>query len=114
MASQQSGLYVEGKDDSHALLHVLATRGLPTGASWFPRIKETSGVDGLLAGMEIAIRFGTGHAVGFVLDANATVNDRWRAVASALPAWGSRHPRTFRRQDTLLFASHIRLAPVSG
>lgn len=92
MASQQSGLYVEGKDDSHALLHMLATRDLPTGASWFPRIKEASGVDGLLAGMEIAIRFGTGHAVGFVLDANASANDRWRAVASRLASVGLTPP----------------------
>ena len=92
MANQQSGLHVEGKDDSHALLHMLATRGLPTGASWFPRIKETSGVEGLLAGMEIAIRFATGHAVGFVLDANSSPNDRWRAVASRLASVGLTPP----------------------
>ena len=92
MANQRSSLYVEGKDDSHALLHMLATRGLPPDAPWFPRIKETSGVDGLLAGMEIAIRFGTGHTVGFVLDANASPNDRWRAVASRLVGVGLTPP----------------------
>ena len=92
MANQRSRLYVEGKDDSHALLHTLAARGLPTDASWFPRIKATSGVDGLLAGMEIAIRFSTGHAVGFVLDANASPNDRWRAVVSRLVSVGLTPP----------------------
>ena len=92
MANQQSGLYVEGKDDSHALLHMLATRGLPTDASWFPRIKKTNGVEGLLAGMETAIRFATGHSVGFVLDANASANDRWRAVTSRLVSVGLTPP----------------------
>ena len=92
MANQRSRLYVEGKDDSHALLHMLVTRGLPRDAFWFPRINEASGVDGMLAGMEIAIRFGTGQAVGFVLDANASLSSRWRAVSSRLVSVGLTPP----------------------
>ena len=92
VADQRSCLYVEGKDDSQALLHVLATRGMSLDAPWFPRIKETNGVDGLLAGMEIAIRFGTGRAAGFVLDADASPKDRWRAVESRLVSVGLTPP----------------------
>ena len=92
MVNQRSRLHVEGKDDSHALLHMLATRGLPPDGPWFPRITETGGVEGLLAGVEIAVRFGTGHAVGFVLDANASPNDRWRAIASRLVSVGLTPP----------------------
>ena len=61
-------------------------------ASWFPRIRKTNGVEGLLAGMETAIRFATRHSVGFVLDANASANDRWRAVASRLVSVGLTPP----------------------
>ena len=107
MANQQSGLHVEGKDDSHALLHMLATRGLPTGASWFPRIKETSGVEGLLAGMEIAIRFATGHAVGFVMDANSSPNDRWRAVASRLANVGLTPPEDLPTAGYIAFCEEF-------
>ena len=49
-------------------------------------------MDGLLAGMEIAIKFGTGQAAGFVLDANASPNDRWRAIASRLVSVGLTPP----------------------
>ena len=111
MANQQSGLYVEGKDDSHALFHMLATRGLPTDASWFPRIKETSGVggvEGLLAGMEIAIRFATGHTVGFVLDANASANDRWRAVSSRLVSVGLAPPEDLPAAGYIAFCESYR------
>ena len=92
MAEQGSCLYVEGKDDSQALQHTLAARGMSLNAPWFPRIKETNGVDGMLAGMEIAIKFGTRHAAGFVLDANASPSNRWRAIAGRLAAVGLTPP----------------------
>jgi len=92
MANQQSRLHVEGKDDYHALSHLLASRQLNTMAPWFPEVKETGGVDGLLNSVDIAVRFGTGHAVGFVLDANTSPNDRWRAVSSRLARVGLTPP----------------------
>ena len=92
MANQQSYLHVEGKDDYHALFHLLATRQLNTTAPWFPEIKEAGDVDRLLNSVDIAIRFGTGHAVGFVLDANASPNDRWRAVSNRLARVGLTPP----------------------
>ena len=92
MANQRSHLHIEGKDDYHALFHLLATRQLNTTAPWFPEIKETGGVDRLIDSVDIAIKFGTGHAVGFVLDANASPNDRWRAVSSRLASVGLTPP----------------------
>lgn len=92
MADQRSSLYVEGKDDYHALFHFLATRLLYASAPWFPEIKEAGDVDKVLNSIDIAIRFGTGHTVGFVLDANASPNDRWRAIASRLVSVGLTPP----------------------
>ena len=103
MANQRSRLHVEGKDDYHALSHLLATRRLNTTAPWFPEIKETGGVDGLLNSVDIAVRFGTGHAVGFVLDANASPNDRWRAVASRLASVGLTPPADLPAQGYVDF-----------
>ena len=92
MANQQSHLHVEGKDDYHALFHFLASRQLNTTAPWFPEIKKTGNVDQLLDSIDIAIRFGTGQIVGFLLDANSSPNDRWRAVASRLVSVGLTPP----------------------
>ena len=92
MANQQSQLYVEGKDDYHALFHFLATRQLNTTAPWFPEIKEAGDVDKVLNSIDIAIRFGTGHTVGFMLDANTSPNDRWRAVSRRLVSAGLTPP----------------------
>ena len=92
MANQQSYLHVEGKDDYHALFHLLASRQLNTTAPWFPEIKKTGNVDQLLNSIDIAIRFGTGHIVGFLLDANSSPNDRWRAVSNRLASVGLTPP----------------------
>ena len=92
MAIQQSRLRVEGKDDYHAFSHFLATRQLNITAPWFPEIQEAGDVDRLIDSIDIAIRFGTGHTVGFVLDANSSPNDRWRAVSSRLVRVGLTPP----------------------
>ena len=92
MATPRSSLHVEGKDDYHALFHFLATRQLDVNASWSPEIKEAGNIDKLLDSIEIAVRFGTGQTVGFVLDANGSPNDRWRAVASRLANLGLAPP----------------------
>ena len=92
MANQQSHLYVEGKDDYHALFHLLSTRQLNTTAPWFPEVKEAGDVDRLINSVDIAIKLGTGHTVGFVLDANASPNDRWRAVSNRLSRVGLTPP----------------------
>ncbi len=92
MVKQRSPLHVEGKDDYHALSHLLATRQLDTKVPWFPEIKEAGGVDKLLNSINTAIMFGPGHAVGFVLDANASPDDRWRAVSSRLASVGLTPP----------------------
>ena len=92
MANPRSRLHVEGKDDYHALFHFLVIRQLDTTAPWFPEIKEAGDVDRLLNGIDIAIRFGTGRTVGFVLDANASPRDRWRAVAGRLAGVGLTPP----------------------
>ena len=92
MANPQSRLHVEGPDDYHALRHLLSGRQLDPEASWFPEIKEADGIDNLLKGIEVAVKAGTGGAVGFVLDANAAPDRRWQAVADHLGQTGLAPP----------------------
>ena len=84
----RSQLRVEGNDDSHALRHLLMRHGVdydhkpwPT---WFPSIEETGGKDKLLETLALNVRASSGRAVGFVLDANSSLQSRWDAVAAQL------------------------------
>ena len=108
MASQRPSLHVEGKDDYHALFHFLATRQLNTTGSWFPEIKRADSVEKLLDSIEIAVRFGTGQTIGFVLDADASPNDRWRAVASRLTNVGLTPPGNLPATGYIEFSEQYR------
>lgn len=108
MASQRPSLHVEGKDDYHALFHFLATRQLNTTDSWFPEIKQADNVDKLLDSIEIAVRFGTDQTIGFVLDADASPSDRWRAVASRLTNVGLTPPGNLPATGYIEFSEQYR------
>ena len=88
---ERSRLHVEGGDDMHAIRHLLVRHGIdydhdpwPT---WFPSIDAVSGAkDAILNSetVETAVSLSAGRAVGFVLDADSSVEDRWRAVSNRL------------------------------
>ena len=96
---RRSELRVEGPDDKHALIHLLVRHGLEyEEESWpsdLPKVEEASGKDGVLGGMKEAVQLGTGLAMGFVLDANDSLKERWQSVSDRLRSVGVEEiPRT--------------------
>ena len=77
---QRSSLHVEGTDDKHAIKHLLLRHGVEcplagdvipeTLPAIIPEIKPAGDKDKVLDAMAPAVRFGTGHSVGFVVDAD--------------------------------------------
>ena len=91
---EPSILRVEGKDDTHAIVHLLLRHGVDC-ESIPVRIKsvrgdgdEPSGADRLLAEMETDVLASTGRSIGFVLDADEVPGDRWNAVSGRLKPVG--------------------------
>lgn len=85
-------LHVEGPDDQHSIVHLLGHHGVDYHAKpWapeLPQFQQTGGVRELLEGIEIAVRLSTGRVIGFVLDADSPLHDRWQAVRDRLTAVG--------------------------
>lgn len=81
-------LHVEGKDDEHALSHLLVLNGINPGGelgeSQIPKIEEKGGFEKLLSGVELSVRLGTERTVGFVIDANFSPEERWTKVRDRL------------------------------
>ncbi len=94
-------LHVEGTDDSHAIRHLLIKHGVDYDhdpwPSEYPRIREIGGKPELLAGVETAIRVSTDRSVGFVLDANSSLRDCWKAISSRLRNVGVEAPAAIPR-----------------
>ena len=86
--AERSQLRVEGSDDSHAIRHLLLRHGIDYDEkpwpAWFPFIETTGGKDVLLADVELGVRASSGRAVGFVLDADLSLQDRWRSISTHL------------------------------
>ena len=91
---RRSSLYVEGTDDTHVIKHLLKRHGIEcpfddevvadTLPAIVPEIKRAGNKDQVLEAIESAVKFGTGHSVGFVLDADEVVANSWRAVCGRL------------------------------
>ena len=89
---ERSQLRVEGRDDSHALRHLLVRYRLGYDQrpwpAWLPSIELVGGKDELLDDVQRSIRASSGRAVAFVLDADFPLRDRWRAMSSRLRGVG--------------------------
>ena len=91
---QRSSLHVEGTDDKHAIKHLLLRHGVEcpltgdiipeTLPAIFPEIKPAGDNDKVLDVIVPAVKFGTGHSVGFVVDADEGAANRWHAVRDRL------------------------------
>ena len=85
---ERSSLHVEGDDDQHSMVHLLIRHGIDYDSKpWppaFPEFKPIGNIDGLLDGMETAVRLSTGRVIGFVLDADSPLLARWQAVCDRL------------------------------
>lgn len=85
-------LHVEGSDDEHAIYHLLIRHGFDD--QDIPRFGENRrGKQGVLSAIPIAVRAGTGKSIGFVMDANDSLQDTWRAVAARLKEVGVQAPK---------------------
>lgn len=89
---QRSILLVEGKDDESALFQLLRKHDLGYGETPPPPPlsipRRVGGMKGVLGAIALSVRSGTGRSVGFVLDANNKLVDRWKAVAFRLSQVG--------------------------
>jgi len=89
-------IHVEGENDQHALVHLLILNGVNYDSKpWpteFPAFKPVEGVERLVSGMELAVRFSGGLPIGFVLDADAPLQDRWNGVCAKLRTAGVEMP----------------------
>lgn len=95
--AKRDEIFVEGNDDSVTIRALLMRRGMttPTG-EWpveYPHFRLAGSDDKVLAAMTTAIPLATGRSVGFVLDANGSLESRWSAVANKLRILGMSAPQ---------------------
>lgn len=92
MPEARAELRVEGRDDKWAIVNLLIRNGVDYDRKpWpmaYPEIRETDGIDAMLEGMEVAVQVSTGRPIGFVLDADSPLAERWAAVRDRLLAVG--------------------------
>ncbi|MFH0981057.1 MAG: DUF3226 domain-containing protein [Planctomycetota bacterium] len=81
-------MHVEGTDDKHSIVHLLIRHDLDYDSKpWapaFPIIAEQGSIDTLLEGVETAVQVSGRRAVGFVLDADSPLVERWDAIRDRL------------------------------
>ncbi len=87
----RSKLHVEGPDDQHSVVHLLIHNGIryhpekrDLSPPELPKLVPIKGIDPLIDGIETAVRTSTRRTVGFLLDADTPLIDRWRSVAQRL------------------------------
>ena len=95
--SIRSELWVEGKDDMHAIRHLLGRHGIDcTQAScphWLPDIRSAGSKDELLEVVKTTVSVADGRPIAFVLDANSSLQDRWNAITTRLREANVNTPR---------------------
>lgn len=91
-------LRLEGKNDSHAIRHLLIQHGIIYDEEpWrdlYPEAIEEGSVEKLLKGMVLAIQASGRKPIGFVLDADSPLQNRWEAVCGRLREVGFTPPST--------------------
>ena len=112
--NEPSILRVEGKDDTHAIVHLLLRHGvdcesIPVRIKYARGDEEdpSGGADRLLAGMQTDVNASTGRSIGFVLDADAVPRDRWNAVCDRLKGVGLTPPNEIPKEGFVEDASTI-------
>ncbi len=116
MPTEPSILHVEGKDDVHAIGHLLLRhdidcKSVPVCIKHCGGEEDdiAGGVKRLLAGMQIDVKASTGRSVGFVLDADEVPGDRWRAVRDRLKPVGLTLPNEIPTAGFVDEASNIKV-----
>lgn len=97
MAPERSSLRVEGPDDLHTILHLLIRNGFAYEQRRPPELPEIEeirgGKTGALDNLERLVRASANRRVGFVLDADDSVENTWRAIADRLKRVGVAPPQ---------------------
>ena len=85
-------LYVEGVDDKHVVRNLLRRHGVDCWGIDASEIRPQEGDTQVLQVMEKAITLTSGGAVGFVLDADSPIANRWAQVRDRLDRVGIEAP----------------------
>ena len=94
---ERSRLHVEGTADVHVVRHLLLRHGIACPiagrlvtnvAPNVPEIAAAGDKDAVLDAIETAVPVSNGRAVGFVLDTDVAIRNRWRAVCGRLQVFG--------------------------
>ena len=109
----RSILRVEGKDDHHAIRHLLLRHGIDPLVVDIKGAEEgdTSDKDKLLTGMKAEVMTSNDKAIGFVLDADGPPKDLWRSVRTRLEGTDLNLPNKIPEGgfvgDTALFKARV-------
>ena len=81
----RSKLHVEGINDLHSIANLIKEYGIDYKTDQSaPQIEEIGTIEELLEGMETAVQVSGGRVIGFVLDADEPLVDRWVSVRQRL------------------------------
>ncbi|HEY0514945.1 MAG TPA: DUF3226 domain-containing protein [Thermoanaerobaculia bacterium] len=74
-------LLVEGPDDQHSVIHLMARHGFDWDDESTPRpfVSPEGGIEKLLRSVSVALK-GTYERIGIILDANSSLGDRWAQI----------------------------------
>ena len=82
-------LHVEGEDDKHTIIHLLTRHGISFDLGPRPVDIKVEGCDTkVLKEMKVAVKAASGRSVGFVIDTDRAIADRWQQVCSELKPLG--------------------------
>lgn len=93
-ASAPHRLIVEGKDDLHTIIHLTRSRGINWDAPdpRLPYVYDAGGIDRVLDAIPVSVK--THDRLGLVVDADHSLEDRWRAIQGRLHEAGVELPAT--------------------
>ncbi len=122
MTSGPDGSYrffVEGSDDFHAILNLLARHELSreTLPQTFPAFRppktedeheDPQGKEAVLRAIETAVKVNPNESVGFVLDADDDIRARWESGKAVLHAWLAWQNNPGRPYGTAIKSGYLR------
>ncbi len=84
MSEERARLYVEGTDDKHVIIHLLARNGIileeKSKDPRSPKLEDGKGVEKLLKDITDIVRNAPFSKIGFVFDADTDVEARWQQI----------------------------------
>ena len=89
MSMEVDRIYVEGGDDKHVIAHLLARHSIALDPESGPVVIVDQGNDArVLEIVQTAIKGSVGRSVGFVLDIDDRLEDRWRSLKNKIETFG--------------------------